>query len=139
MFLKNVSTAKISKLQPVFLDFKKDIKNINLAKNNIRVNYKLNTENTTFDLYYVLNMGSNSDKKLGVAVSYLPYLGTSKMSAADVQKEFYKLGCSFSVDNSDDRTYVSLSGLNENFSKAVKLFEELLSGIHKRIKMRLII
>jgi predicted Zn-dependent peptidase len=58
-----------------------------------------------------------------VAIDYISYLGTSKMTPAEVQQEFYKLGCSFNVFNSDNQTWVSLSGLNENFEKATRLFE----------------
>ena len=126
-FLKNISSAKISNLQPVFLDYTKDINHFTLNKNNVGVNYKFNEENNTFDLYYVLNMGANHDKKIALAVMYLPYLGTSTLSASDLQKELYKLGCSFSVNTSDDRIYLNLSGLQENFSKALKLFENLLA------------
>ena len=62
-----------------------------------------------------------------MAVEYLKYLGTSKYAPAQLQEEFYKLGCSFSVFSSEDEIYVSLSGLNENFDKAVTLFESLLA------------
>ncbi len=49
------------------------------------------------------------------------------MSAEDFQKELYKLGCDFSVNASDDRTYVTLSGLDENMEAATILFEKLFS------------
>jgi len=49
------------------------------------------------------------------------------MSPTMVQEEFYKLGCSFNVFNSDNQTWVSLSGLNENFEKATQLFESVLA------------
>jgi predicted Zn-dependent peptidase len=47
------------------------------------------------------------------------------MTPAEVQQEFYKLGCSFNVFNSENQTWVSLTGLNENFEKATRLFESL--------------
>jgi predicted Zn-dependent peptidase len=74
-------------------------------------------------------MGTNNDKKLGLAIGYLEYLGTSKYTSTQLKQEFYKLGCSFSVSSSTDQVYVSLSGLNENFEKGLELFEEMLSDV----------
>lgn len=125
-FLKNIVSTAAPSIEPVFLDYQKDIRTSTL-KSNIPLLYTENTENKTFDLYYVFDMGTNNNKKLSVAIDYLPFLGTSKYKAAEIQQEFYKLGCAFSVFNSEDQVYVSLSGLSENFDKAVQLFEELLS------------
>ncbi len=125
-FVKNILSTVPSDIQPKFIDYDKDI--IKTTMNgNVHVLYNQNTENQLFDLYYVFDMGTNNDKSLPVAIDYIPYLGTSKMTPAEVQQEFYKLGCSFNVFNSENETWVSLSGLNENFDKATQLFESLLS------------
>jgi predicted Zn-dependent peptidase len=58
----------------------------------------------------------------------LQYLGTGNYSAAQLQQEFYKLGCSFAVSSGQDRILVSLSGLDSNLEPAVKLFEQLLNA-----------
>jgi predicted Zn-dependent peptidase len=127
-FVKKMLEQKVTPLQPVFLNYKEDIHHLKI-KNNVAVNYKHNTENNLFNLYYVFEMGSNNSKKLGIAIGYLPYLGTSTYSPPKLQQEFYKLGVSFNVFNSEDRVYVSLSGLNENFEKALALFESVLSDV----------
>jgi zinc protease len=80
-------------------------------------------------LYYIVEMGKNSDKTLALAISYLPFLGTDKYSAAQLQQEFYKLGLSFDVFSNDDRSYVTLSGLEESFTEGVKLFEHILKNV----------
>lgn len=125
-FVKNILTAKGTDLQPKFIDYDKDVMKT-MMNGNIPVLYSQNTENQLFDLYYTFDMGTNNDKLLPVAIDYIPYLGTSKLSPAEVQQEFYKLGCSFNVFNSDNQTWVSLTGLNENFEKATRLFEGLLA------------
>jgi len=63
-----------------------------------------------------------------LAVSYLEYLGTKRFSAEQLKKEFYKLGCTYGVSTGEDRVYVSLSGLDENFVPALRLFEEMLAA-----------
>ncbi|MCH8318352.1 MAG: insulinase family protein, partial [Bacteroidetes bacterium] len=74
-------------------------------------------------------MGTNYDKVLGLAVNYLPYLGTDKYTAYELQEEFYRLGLSFDVFTSSDRVYVSLQGLGRSMEEGVKLFEHLLSNV----------
>jgi len=126
VFVKNIIEQTVKVIEPKFLDYEKDIQKFSV-KNNIPLLYAENTESETFTMYYILDMGSNHNKKLPIAINYLPYLGTSSYSPEQLQKEFYKLACSFGVFNSEEKTYVYLSGLSENFEKAVILFESLLS------------
>lgn len=123
-FVKNILSAKPADIQPKFVDYDKDVVKTTM-NGNVPVVYSQNTENQLFDLYYVFDMGTNNNKMLPVAIEYIPYLGTSKMTPAEVQQELYKLGCSFNVFNSENQTWVSLTGLSENFEKATRLFEGL--------------
>lgn len=125
-FYKKITSLKSNPIAPVFLDYTKDFDKITL-KNNLPAIYKKNTVNGLFELYYILELGTNTDPKIGLAVQYLDYLGTSKLSAEELKKEFYKLGCSFGVYSGQDKVYVMLSGLNDSFEPGVKLFEELLN------------
>lgn len=125
-FVKNLLAKPTAPVEPVFLDFKRDIEQTAL-KNGIPVFYKRNEENELFEMTYILNMGTTAEKKLGVALPYLEYLGTSKLTPNQIKEEFYKLGCSFSASASEDEVYVRLSGLQENFAKALELFESLLA------------
>ncbi|CAK7036177.1 MAG: hypothetical protein BACC_04500 [Bacteroides sp.] len=76
---------------------------------------------------YVFDMGNNNDKAMGTAFEYMKYLGTSKKSLKEINEEFYRLACYFSVFPGSDRTYVMLEGLKENMPKAMALFEEILA------------
>ncbi len=125
-FLTDILAKVPKEIDPVFVDYDKDIKKFKVKKD-IDVYYNENKENKTFALYYIFNMGSNNDKKMALAINYLQYVGTSTLTPAQVQQEFYKAGCSFNVNSSDDEIWVSLSGLSENFTKGLKLFENLLS------------
>lgn len=125
-FLKKVVETQPTPLTPRFIDYDKDIIKATI-KSGIPVIYNQNTENKIFELYYKFNMGSKHDKILPIAIEYIPYLGTKDMSPAQVQQEFYKLGCSFSVFNDFDNTWVMLTGLSDNFDKAIRLFEKVLN------------
>ena len=133
-FLKNIINTPADTVEPKFLDYAKDIQQFSVRKNGstsltagVPAFYTENKESKTFTMYYILDMGSNHNKKLPVAIEYLPYLGTSKYSPEQLQQEFYKLACSFGVFNSEDQSYVYLSGLSENFERGVALFENLLN------------
>jgi len=117
----------VQPLEPVFIDYSKDITEAKL-KQNIPLLYTKNKDNGLFQLYYILDMGTNNDQKLGMAVNYLKYLGTDKYTAEELQKEFYKLGTSFDVFSSGDQVYVSLTGLDENFEQGLRLFESVLAN-----------
>jgi predicted Zn-dependent peptidase len=125
-FLKDILSRKPAEINPVFVDYDKDIKKYKI-EDSIQVLYNENKEDKIFTLYYIFDMGSNNDKKLANAINYLQFLGTSKLTPAQVQQELYKAGCSFGVNSTDDQVYVYLSGLSENFEKGIQLFENLLA------------
>lgn len=125
-FLKEIQSSNVKPIEPVFLDFKKDLSQLK-AKSGIPVLYKQNTSNDLFQLIYVFDMGNNNDKALGTAFDYIDYLGTSDMTPEQVKSEFYRLACNFRVSPGNERTYVVLSGLNENMPEAMKLFEKLMA------------
>lgn len=126
-FHKKITENKVDKLQPVYVDYKSDLSTLKMNKG-VEVLYTPNRENDLFTLYYLSDVGTNNNPKMDVAVEYLQYVGTDDMSAEDVQKEFYKLGTTFSVFASPDQTYVYLEGLNENMDKSIQLFEKLLAN-----------
>ncbi|MEQ9405860.1 MAG: insulinase family protein [Cyclobacteriaceae bacterium] len=121
-----LSEKSVDKLKPVFVNYSDDVNKFSV--NNVNVLAKKNEENELFELTYMLDMGRNADPKLAIAVQYLEYIGTEEYSAEEFKKELYKIGCSFNVSASTERTYVTLSGLDENMEKATQLFESLLAN-----------
>ena len=115
-------------IAPAFVDFKKEISTKNL-ESGVEVSYIHNKTNELFNLQYILDMGKNHNLKLPLAFEYLPYLGTEKYSAEDLQKEFFKYGLSMDVYASDDRCYVYVSGLAKSFEKGVELLEHVLANV----------
>ncbi|MFT6167598.1 MAG: putative Zn-dependent peptidase [Vicingaceae bacterium] len=126
-FLTELTGMKFDPIQPRFLDYEKDINETELA-NGTTVRTVKNETNGLFSLYYLFDMGKNNNSKVDLALDYLKFLGTDKYSASEIQQEFYKIGCEFSVFASDERSYVIMSGLDENFDKGIKLFEHLLAN-----------
>ncbi len=127
-FTEKFLAEESPRLQPVFLDFKKDIQTKKLVSG-VEMDYIKNKNNPTFMLDYIVEMGKTSDKELAMAISYLPYLGTDKYSADQLKQEFFKLGLDFSVNVSDERAYVTLSGLDESLEAGIQLFEHILANV----------
>ena len=125
-FLVNLLAEKTKDIEPVFLNFARDIQKSNVG--DVPLIYKKNTENERFKLNYILDMGKDHDKRLALAVDYLEFLGTADMTPSDKAKEFYKLGCELSVSCSANKIEVTLSGLSNNFTQSVQLFETILAN-----------
>ncbi len=125
-FLRSVQSFQVKPIEPVFVDYQKDMSKLS-TKNGVELLYKKNVTNELFSLVYLFDFGRNEDKVLAHAVEYLDYLGTSTMTPEQIKQTFYSLACDFTVTTSTDRTYVTLSGLNENMKEAVTLFETLLA------------
>ena len=125
-FLAKIKARETTPIEPVFLDYSKDM-TIAKAKKDIPLLYKQNTLNPLFSLLYIFEMGNNNDKALGTAFSYLNYLGTSTKTAEEIKSELYKIACSFNLYAMDERVYVNVVGLSDNFEKAMSLLEERLA------------
>ncbi|MCJ8497659.1 insulinase family protein [Chryseobacterium salipaludis] len=122
-FVKMVNDMPNTPSAPVFLDFEKDIQKAKMGK--AEVLYVPNTENDLYRLRYRYKIGAMNDLKQPLAAQYIQFLGTDKKSAEDISKEFYKIASSFNVATSEEYTTVTIEGLQENFGKAVQLYEDL--------------
>ena len=122
-FVKMVDEMPNNPSTPVFLDFNKDIQKSKLG--NAEVLYVPNKDNQLYRLRYRYKIGTANDLKMPLAAQYIQFIGTDKKSAEDISKEFYKIASSFSISTGEDYTTVTIEGLQENFDKAVKLYEEI--------------
>lgn len=125
IFVKQISAMNTPPVQPMWIDYEKAITK---SKAGIAdVLYVPNKENDLFNLYYRFDMGSWNDPLLSYAVDYLQFLSTDVMSAEEISKAFYDIACTYRINVSNENVTVSISGLQENFDKAVVLFDDLLS------------
>ncbi len=127
-YVQAFNQIESEELQPLFVDYKNEIQKDQL-KNGIEVSHIKNKNNDLFNLNVIFDMGKDNDKKLTLAVGYLEYLGTDKYSAEELKKEFYKLGIDYSVNTGAERSYVSISGLQENLAPGLELLEHLLDNV----------
>ncbi len=123
-FLAEIQNSQVKPIEPVFVDFDKDMSRFTLAPGS-EVLYKHNEINDIFMLNGVYNCGTQQDPALGVAFDYLSYLGTPEMSSARIASRMYALGCSFSAGAGAFQSSFSIRGLNENLPEALRIVEDL--------------
>ncbi len=126
-FVKDIQNTKVEPIQPVFLDFKKDL-TVSKTKNGLPLLYKQNTTDGLFNLSFRYEFGHEDDNRYDVASGYLHYLGTDKLTAPQVKQQFYKLACNMNVGVDKDAINISLSGLSENMPQALALLEDVLAN-----------
>ena len=120
-FLKDIINEKSIEIKPEFIDYSKAIKTEKI--NNKTVSFVKNKYNDIAQTHFIFPFGSDHDKELGLATQVLEYLGTDKLSAEDLKKEFFKLGISNDFRISSDQLIISLSGLEENMPKGIELLK----------------
>lgn len=125
-FLRDIKSRQVTPIQPAYVNFAKDLQKGKLS-NGTEVLYVQNVENKTFNLVYRFDFGARADKTIDLAADVLDYLNTTKHTAQQLQEEFYKLACNYSVSVGAENINVSISGLSENMTKAMALVEEIIT------------
>ncbi|MBR1576434.1 MAG: insulinase family protein [Bacteroidales bacterium] len=124
-FLTQIQNTSVMPIDPVFVDFSKDMSTLEIAPG-IDALYKKNGLNDIFNLRFEVKTGVEEDPALGFAFDYLQYLGTADMTPEQLASRMYELACNFSFNCGPNRTVISLSGLDENRDEALRLLEDLL-------------
>ena len=128
-FLCEIQSSEVAPIEPVFVDFERDMSIGKMKNSDIEVLYKQNTTNDLFTLMYVYELGSTDNPKLDPAIQYFELLGTDSKSLEQIQSEFYALACDFHIALNRNRTYVSVSGLADNMPQAMALAEEYMNNV----------
>lgn len=126
-FLAEVQASEVTPIEPVFLDYEKDLTRTS-AKSDVEVLYKQNVTNSLFSLTYLFERGINDNKMLSLAADYIDLLGTDKYSAEELKQQFYNLACDYRITVNDNQTFFNLSGLSENMDEALALFEDFITN-----------
>jgi predicted Zn-dependent peptidase len=122
-FTKSLVAMPVKAIEPKFLDYKKDLI---FGKSGIaEVVSVQNKENSIFKMSYRFDMGTYNYKLLPYAAQYLNFLGTDKYTAEEISKQFYNIACTYSMNVGNEVVTINISGLQENFDKAVSLVDHV--------------
>ncbi len=126
-FVRDILGETVTPIQPQFVDYKTEM-TVSKTGKGLPLLYKQNTLDDLFSLTFKYDFGKSADKRYDIAADYMDYLGTKKLSPTQFKQRMYKLACNIGFSVSDDDTYITLSGLNENMPEALALLEDLLQN-----------
>lgn len=126
-FLNDVLSRPVTPIEPVFVDFDRDLTRTTAKNGEIEVLYSANTTNNLFSLIYVYDYGYYADNRLSNAASFIQKLGTDTKTVSEIKDAFYAIGCNFFLSVGQRRSFVVISGLDENAEKAIELAENILA------------
>ena len=126
-FVKGILGETVQPIQPQFVDYKTEMTVAKTGKG-LPLLYKQNTQDDLFSLTFKYDFGKTADNRYDIAADYMDYLGTKKLTPTQFKQRMYKLACNISFSVSDNDTYITLSGLNENMPEALALLEDLVQN-----------
>ena len=125
-FLKEVKQSEVKPIEPVFVDYDKDMAQFEL-RNGVRVLYKQNVSNDLYQFDARFNLGTMDCPALDMASSYIDYLGTETMSAEERALKLYSLANDdFSISSSAYTSWITLSGLSESMAQTLDIMDDLI-------------
>ena len=127
-FVKQIQESEVEPILPQFVDYQKDL-TIGKTGYDQPLYYVKNNTNGLFELVFKYDFGQSADCRYDVVSDYFRYLGTDKLSAADLRQKFYELACDCYVSVGAENIYINLSGLSENMEPALALMQDVLQNV----------
>ena len=124
-FLTEISETEVTPIEPVFVDYEKDLSKSEFSKG-IEMLYKKNDNNDIVNVTFRFDMGLSTDPALSFAFDYLSYLGTPTRSAEELALEEYIIAGNHRFIVNDNTMTVSVNGLAENLGQMLDIAEDLM-------------
>ncbi|WP_010521938.1 M16 family metallopeptidase [Aquimarina agarivorans] len=127
-FTKKFNTMVSDSLLPQQIIYKDLIKETALS-NGTKFSYIKNKTNDLASLTITFPVGSDHNKKLPIAFSYADFLGTHSLSNEALKKEFYKLGVKYNFDVQEEKTRMTISGLQQHIASGLQLLFSVIKDL----------
>ena len=124
-FLTEISQTQVKPIEPVFVDYEKDLSKSEFKKG-IEMLYKKNENNDIVTATFRFDMGKSTNPALAFAFDYLSYLGTPTRSAQEIALQEYKIAGNHSFNVGDNTMTFSVNGLAENLGQMLDIVEDLM-------------
>ena len=124
-FLTEISEAAVAPIEPVFVDYEKDLSKSEFSKD-IEMLYKKNENNDIVTATFRFDIGKSTNPSLGFAFEYLSYLGTPTRSAEEIALQEYMIAGNHSFNVGDNTFTFSVNGLAENLGQMLDIVEDLM-------------
>jgi len=120
LFASSILTMPYEEIEPTFVDATQDYQIVEFAPG-VPLYYSPNPLNDLFSFSISVETGTEENDRLGLATALLEKSGTGDMSAADLQKEWYRLGSEFGISAGANESSIGISGLDEQFEPTLSL------------------
>ena len=124
-FLTEISETQVAPIEPVFVDYDKDLSKTEFKKG-VEMLYKKNENNDIVTVTFRFDIGKSTNPALAMAFEYLSYLGTPTLSADEIALEEYKVAGNHSFNVADNVMTYSVNGLAENLGQMLDIVEDLM-------------
>lgn len=124
-FAAQILAMDFEPIEPVFVEADKDYRRIEFA-DGVELFYAPNPLNDLFTLSIGIDVGTEENDKLSLAAAMMDVAGTDTLSNEALQKEWYRLGSSFSFGAGENASGFSLSGLDEQFETSLALMMDVI-------------
>ena len=125
-FYQQIEASSTTPIQPLFVDFDKDIQVVNLA-DSLEVLYKMNSVDSlySFSLIYPLK----SDKYSLYSLYSLASTEKKANSFKQLRDKMKELGTQVSFMVTDDEFRIGLAGVSDNFEQSCRLLERFFNNL----------
>ncbi|MCS7028081.1 MAG: insulinase family protein [Bacteroidia bacterium] len=133
-FFKEFSSLSAPVLEPVFVDYQKEI--IKEKYQEMPIWYKKNTTNELFRCKFVVQIGRKHNKHLELLPEFFEYLNTKKYKQKEIKRRFLEYACDVDIDVTDDETIIQCVGLDSYFTNFISFFSEIIRSFQPNEKIK---
>ncbi len=126
-FNRTIAQKPVASLDPVFIDFNKDVK-VEIIKKGFEFYHTPNIYNQIFTLNLEFRTGELSNPLLQAATSYMNLVGTAHKPYQQFKQELQKIGSTLSFSSNENSFMVSLEGFDNQLGATLKLVNEFLTN-----------
>jgi predicted Zn-dependent peptidase len=117
-YARQLEQLPVKEVLPRFLDFEKDAEILPLSPL-VALYSSVNAVNDIFTLDFSFGMGKTECPALTQLTSYLPLLGTQKLTFEEFRERLQTLGSTLSFEVNANRFVVKVSGFDANFDETL--------------------
>ncbi len=124
-FATAILSMPFDEIEPTFVEPEQDYRVIEFAEG-VSLYYAPNPLNDIFTFSIGVEVGTESNEKLGLASALMEVAGTQGMSNEELQKQWYRMGTQFNFGVGENSSGFSLSGLDDEFENSVDLMMDVI-------------
>jgi predicted Zn-dependent peptidase len=121
-FYEQIAAEPAPPIEPRFLENGRDYFVKDLASG--KLVWARNPANDLFQLSFTIDVGTDTDPRLGLGMSLLDFAGAGDLDQQAFKRKLYSLGTQIGAGAGRQETSISISGLDANLEESLRLLRE---------------